>query len=136
MADLPVVAATVRECQRQGLRVAIDDFGAGHSGLNLLADLQPDLIKLDLQGSELEALRGATECLARAQAVMVEVNFFEFGPRVPLVSDVVGFLKGRGYELYDVLGLWHRPVDGAMAQGDFLFLKADHPLRADRRYDP
>jgi EAL domain-containing protein (putative c-di-GMP-specific phosphodiesterase class I) len=48
VADLPVVAATVRECQRQGLRVAIDDFGAGHSGLNLLADLQPDLIKLDM----------------------------------------------------------------------------------------
>jgi EAL domain-containing protein (putative c-di-GMP-specific phosphodiesterase class I) len=48
VADLPVVAATVRECQRQGLRIAIDDFGAGHSGLNLLAELHPDLIKLDM----------------------------------------------------------------------------------------
>jgi EAL domain-containing protein (putative c-di-GMP-specific phosphodiesterase class I) len=48
VSDLPVVAETVRECQRQGLRIAIDDFGAGHSGLNLLADLNPDLIKLDM----------------------------------------------------------------------------------------
>lgn len=32
-----------------GLRVAIDDFGAGHSGLNLLADFQPDMIKLDMK---------------------------------------------------------------------------------------
>jgi EAL domain-containing protein (putative c-di-GMP-specific phosphodiesterase class I) len=27
---------------------AIDDFGAGHSGLNLLAEFQPDIIKLDM----------------------------------------------------------------------------------------
>ena len=29
-------------------QTAIDDFGAGYSGLNLLADFQPDLIKLDM----------------------------------------------------------------------------------------
>ena len=48
VADFRAVAEAVRECQRQGLRIAIDDFGAGHSGLNLLADLHPDLIKLDM----------------------------------------------------------------------------------------
>jgi len=31
-----------------GIKFSIDDFGAGHSGLNLLADFQPDDIKLDL----------------------------------------------------------------------------------------
>jgi EAL domain-containing protein (putative c-di-GMP-specific phosphodiesterase class I) len=34
--------------KRSGLVTAIDDFGAGYSGLNLLADYQPDLIKLDM----------------------------------------------------------------------------------------
>ena len=28
---------------------AIDDFGAGYSGLNLLAEFQPDIIKLDME---------------------------------------------------------------------------------------
>jgi blue light- and temperature-responsive anti-repressor len=32
-----------------GLKVAIDDFGAGYSGLNLLADFQPDQVKLDMK---------------------------------------------------------------------------------------
>lgn len=32
-----------------GLRVAIDDFGAGYAGLTLLAELQPDIIKLDME---------------------------------------------------------------------------------------
>jgi EAL domain-containing protein (putative c-di-GMP-specific phosphodiesterase class I) len=28
--------------------VALDDFGSGYNGLNLLADFQPDMIKLDM----------------------------------------------------------------------------------------
>lgn len=35
------------EYRKHGLRVAIDDFGAGHSGLNLLSVFQPDIIKID-----------------------------------------------------------------------------------------
>ena len=36
------------EYKRQGFRTAIDDFGAGYAGLNLLAEFQPDYIKLDM----------------------------------------------------------------------------------------
>lgn len=35
--------------KKQGFKTAIDDFGAGHSGLNLLADFQPDIIKIDME---------------------------------------------------------------------------------------
>ena len=37
-----------KEYKRHGMITAIDDFGAGHSGLNMLADFQPDLIKIDM----------------------------------------------------------------------------------------
>lgn len=36
------------EYRRQGFSTAIDDFGAGYAGLNLLANFQPDIIKLDM----------------------------------------------------------------------------------------
>jgi EAL domain-containing protein (putative c-di-GMP-specific phosphodiesterase class I) len=42
------LAEVFREYQRIGFLTAIDDFGAGFAGLNLLADFQPDLIKLDM----------------------------------------------------------------------------------------
>ncbi|MBV7297827.1 EAL domain-containing protein [Enterovibrio sp. NIFS-20-8] len=32
----------------QGFTVALDDFGAGFSGLNILADLEPNIVKLDM----------------------------------------------------------------------------------------
>lgn len=38
----------VNEYRSLGVQISIDDFGAGYSGLNLLADFQPDNIKLDI----------------------------------------------------------------------------------------
>ncbi|MEB0164551.1 EAL domain-containing protein, partial [Glaciimonas sp. CA11.2] len=37
-----------REYRRFGFRTAIDDFGAGYAGLGLLAEYQPDIIKIDM----------------------------------------------------------------------------------------
>jgi EAL domain-containing protein (putative c-di-GMP-specific phosphodiesterase class I) len=42
------LAEILREYKRVGFMTAIDDFGAGFAGLNLLADFQPDLVKLDM----------------------------------------------------------------------------------------
>jgi len=37
-----------KEYKRHGMITAIDDFGAGHAGLNMLADFQPDVLKIDM----------------------------------------------------------------------------------------
>jgi blue light- and temperature-responsive anti-repressor len=42
-------AGLINQYRGLGLKVAIDDFGAGYSGLNLLADFQPDQVKLDMK---------------------------------------------------------------------------------------
>src|SRR5574343_761586 len=46
--DGPWFAEILREYKRCGFKTAIDDFGAGYAGLKLLADFQPDLIKIDM----------------------------------------------------------------------------------------
>lgn len=46
--DTEHVIGIIQEYKRKGLVTAIDDFGAGYAGLNLLADFQPDLLKLDM----------------------------------------------------------------------------------------
>lgn len=43
------LAEILREYKRIGFLTAIDDFGAGYAGLNLLAEFQPDVIKLDME---------------------------------------------------------------------------------------
>ncbi len=39
----------IAEYRERGVRVAIDDFGAGYSGLKLLSRLQPDIVKIDME---------------------------------------------------------------------------------------
>ena len=94
----------------------------------------PDLIKLDLQGFELECLKGAARCLAHAEAVLLEVSLIPIYEGMPLMGDVVPFMSDHGFRLYDISGLWHRPLDGALAQGDFLFIAKRSKLLADRRW--
>ncbi len=48
VADGPRLAEILKEYQKIGFLTAIDDFGAGYAGLNLLADFQPDIVKLDM----------------------------------------------------------------------------------------
>ncbi|MFJ7566808.1 EAL domain-containing protein [Herminiimonas sp. NPDC097707] len=47
--DRPHLVNIFREYRRFGFRTAIDDFGAGYAGLGLLADYQPDIIKIDME---------------------------------------------------------------------------------------
>jgi EAL domain-containing protein (putative c-di-GMP-specific phosphodiesterase class I) len=46
--DRPHLVNIFQEYRRFGFRTAIDDFGAGYAGLNLLAEYQPDIIKIDM----------------------------------------------------------------------------------------
>jgi EAL domain-containing protein (putative c-di-GMP-specific phosphodiesterase class I) len=46
--DLARFSLTLNQYRASGIHLAIDDFGAGHSGLNLLAEFQPDVIKIDM----------------------------------------------------------------------------------------
>ena len=41
-------ATLLNEYRGMGIKLAIDDFGAGYSGLNLLAEFQPDQVKIDM----------------------------------------------------------------------------------------
>ncbi len=42
------LSGIIEEYRRHGFLVALDDFGSGYSGLNVLADLRPDVVKLDM----------------------------------------------------------------------------------------
>jgi EAL domain-containing protein (putative c-di-GMP-specific phosphodiesterase class I) len=46
--DAKWLAEVLGEYKRIGFLTAIDDFGAGFAGLNLLADFHPDIIKIDM----------------------------------------------------------------------------------------
>ncbi|WP_432396971.1 EAL domain-containing protein [Pseudarthrobacter sp. L19] len=49
VADTAHLQNIITEYRKHGFTTAIDDFGAGHAGLGLLVDFQPDLLKIDMK---------------------------------------------------------------------------------------
>lgn len=83
----------------------------------------PDLIKLDVQGYELEVLKGAESALTHTEAVLMEVSIIELYQGNPILSDVIAFMAARGFRAYDICSLLRRPLDGALCQMDMIFIK-------------
>ncbi len=63
--DRPHLVNIFREYRRFGFNTAIDDFGAGYAGLNLLAEYQPDIVKIDM-----DLVRGIDQHRARQVIVL------------------------------------------------------------------
>ena len=91
------------------------------------------LLKLDLQGYELEALAGGERTLAATDVVLTEVSFFAQAYEPP-IARLVAFLAARQFELYDICALGGRRRDGRARQGDFVFARKGSALSADTRW--
>jgi EAL domain-containing protein (putative c-di-GMP-specific phosphodiesterase class I) len=64
--DVARFADRMNTYRAQGIRFAIDDFGAGFSGLNLLAEFQPDEVKLDMHLVRDIESKGPRQAIVRA----------------------------------------------------------------------
>ncbi|MGA8641403.1 FkbM family methyltransferase [Candidatus Binatus sp.] len=94
----------------------------------------PILLKEDVQGFELEVLRGANETLRNTEVILLEVSTLPYNVGAPLFSDVVAFLADRRFLFYDVCHLHRRYTDEAVFQMDVLFAREDSALRAEKPF--
>jgi FkbM family methyltransferase len=81
----------------------------------------PDLIKLDVQGYELEVLKGAPECLRAAKAVITEVSFINYYKGQCLFHDLVNFLAE--FDLFVAAFGINTPTAAIVNQTDVIFLR-------------
>jgi EAL domain-containing protein (putative c-di-GMP-specific phosphodiesterase class I) len=109
MTDTKHVARIIAEYRRLGFITAIDDFGAGHAGLNLLANFQTDLIKIDM-----ELIRGITGSAAR-QAIISGILVMARALDITIIAEGIeteaelATLRGAGIELFQGF-LFARPA--------------------------
>ncbi len=71
--DRTHLRSIIEEYQRQGFWVAVDDFGAGYSGMNLLADLPMNIIKLDMDLTRNLQQRPAAIAVVKAMVGLAKV---------------------------------------------------------------
>lgn len=113
-------------------------------------DFQPDFIKVDTQGTELEILHGAGRLLESVIGVELEVEFVHQYVGQPLFADVDAFMRSRGFSLRGLRrSLWRQDAPhthsfgGQLVHGDALYLRNERLnssvghiiLAAYRQYD-
>ena len=99
-----------------------------------LNNQQNNILKVDVQGAELDVLKSAYEFLHVFHVIILEVSFFKFQKNAPEFSEVINFMNDNEYVLYDIFDLTVRPLDNALAQADILFVKKDGKFRHSHDY--
>ena len=88
----------------------------------------------DLQGHELLALAGARRILEHVEVVLAEFSFFGQLGEAP-VGGLVRFMDEAGFDLFDIASIAGRHRDGRARHGDFVFVRRNTPLWADRSWE-
>lgn len=93
------------------------------------------LVKLDVQGYELEVLKGGGQIMKTAEAILMEVSLLDIHKNVPLLRDVLNFMYEYDFVAYDICSVAaRRPRDRALWQTDVLFVKENSKYRSDKSY--
>jgi FkbM family methyltransferase len=88
--------------------------------LDDLLDGPPDILKLDLQGYEYSALKGAESWLDDVPLVLTETAFTEIYEGQELFYELYGLLRGHGFELFGIYD-WYLDESGQLVEADVLF---------------
>jgi FkbM family methyltransferase len=108
----------------------LDDMMAEHPELTA-----PLLLKLDVQGAEIEVLKGAPKTLGMAEFVQLEVALLPYNDGAPLASETIAFMDRLGFAIFDIPG-FIRPLDKHLVQIDVLFARKASRLRpTEFRYE-
>jgi len=82
----------------------------------------PDLIKIDVQGAELDVIAGGPDALSHAQALIIETSILNYNRGAPLFGEVVAAVTALGFRCVDFCEL-HRIGTNFILQLDLLFVR-------------
>ncbi len=83
-----------------------------------------DLLKLDLQGGEVDALRGGSRTLrSDVNLVLAEVHFLPAYDSIPPLRAMLALMSEHGFTLYGIYNIYYAP-NGRAIQGDGLWVSS------------
>lgn len=87
--------------------------------LNLRGNI---LLKVDVQGFELNVLKGAENFLKNTTVLQLELSFVELYEGQPLIEEMTTFVKALGFELHALIPVFIDESSGCLLQVDGFFI--------------
>jgi FkbM family methyltransferase len=94
----------------------------------------PTVLKLDVQGYELEVIAGAASILNQVEVIIAECSLYPFQQGIPLIHEVVDRVVELGYRVYDTADEV-RWASGTLAQLDLVFVSGSSQLLDPSQWD-
>jgi FkbM family methyltransferase len=88
----------------------------------------PVLLKADVQGYELEVLKGAERCLKDTEMLILEVSFRKIYKDSALAHEIIAYLGERGFRIFEICSYMQRATDRDLVQSDFVFVHESSSL--------
>lgn len=89
---------------------------------NLFNNQTFDLIKIDVQGSEIDIINGGLEIIKNAKGIILEVSLVEYNQNSPTKDFVYECMDNLGFTPVELIGNINHPITHELIQQDILFL--------------
>jgi FkbM family methyltransferase len=93
---------------------------------NLLNNQKFDLIKIDVQGSEIDIINGGLDIIKEAKGILMEVSLMEYNQNSPTKDFVYEYMDNLGFKPVELIGNINHPLTYELIQQDILFLNKKH----------
>jgi FkbM family methyltransferase len=105
------------QTEQSRIRIArLDDF--------LSDEIDPPiLLKIDVQGYEMDVLKGAERILGQSELIIIETTFIALYENQPLFEEVYDYMIGKGFKYAGNLEQLLSPKDNTILQADAIFVK-------------
>jgi FkbM family methyltransferase len=80
-----------------------------------------DLLKVDVQGAEVDVLRGAQGLLPRTRAILIEVSLYDYYTSSSSIGQIEGLIRPHGFALWSITDISHNPMNGRTDWVELLF---------------
>jgi len=84
---------------------------------------QFDFIKMDVQGSELDVIKGGLNTIKNSTILQLELSMLDYNQGAPKASEIISYLYNLGFELFDIGSFYF--LNGKLNQSDMFFVNKE-----------
>lgn len=93
---------------------------------NIFLNKTFDLIKIDVQGSEIDIINGGIDIFKKAKGILMEISLVEYNKNSPAKEFVYKYMDNLGFKPVELIGNINHPITYELIQQDIFFLNKNY----------